>query len=406
MLLSNYKKRGLGIVIILIITIFVLSFSVNAVGISIQSQGLAHEFEPGLEFTVRAAALYPTMDSFVNLSAGEFSDYVTLSRTQIPLDDPDKSFTIHFKLPSNIDVNDFTPGTNKIWIKVSNDFSNIEEVGGFRFSASGAAYLSIFVPYPGFYLETESLSVLPVNAGENSALVFTMWNRGNNDLINTYYEFNIKDQSGNILLEKSGQNIAISSQEKKNFDIPISTYLFNPGYYNATLNYFYLDEIVTKNTVFKVGNLNVDIVNVTNVLFNDSIQQFDIEVQSDWNEVITNVYAAVSLNGTESKTSPVDLSNFETKVLTTYIDPSGFPSDNYSLDITLFYSDEEKHESVNIELLERLIEEPDKEPVNVVLVVLIVVIVLLLVIMGLFILFYMKRRRKEKGMVGNGKKKQ
>jgi len=381
-----------------IFLILVNSSLVNAVGISIQHDR-SFEFEPGLEFSIRFAPIYPTRDSIIKIS-GEFAEYATLSRTHIPLEDPDKEVIMHVKIPDNAKAEDFTPGTNKIWVEARDDLSNVQGDGGmFVLSTSGGSGVNIFVPYPGFYIDIIDFSVSSVNSGENSELLFTAWNRGNNDLTSMHYDFAIKDKDNNILLEKSGSGINIMSQEKQKVTIPLLTYSFNPGHYNATLNYFYLDKIVSKTVEFKIGKLNVDIVNTTQVLFNDSIQQFDIKVRSDWNDIIKGVYGVVNFNGIESKTSPIDLSNFETKTLTTYIDTSNNPIGNYNLNVTLFYSDEEKTGLVNLELIERPPEEVEKEPVSMILIILIVIVGLLLIAMVLFILFYIKREHN------NGKSK-
>jgi hypothetical protein len=381
------SKRCFLLSIILILFLILIS-SVHSVGIRRFSYDIPeYEFKPGLEFTVEYEAIGLVRDAKIELS-GQFAEYSTLSKTTIALSDLSKKFILNVEIPATANSEDFDPGTNGLRLEISDDLSGVNDNEMFILSTSATTPIRIHVPYPGDYAEFSDYNLPSVNSGLDTVVEFTIWNRGNNNHINAHYEFLVKNKE-EIVLTKTKTKINIPSQEKKTFHIPIESNTFIPGNYNTTLTYYYASKTAVKEQKFKIGQLNLDIINYTRALFNDSIQKFDIAIRSDWNEIIKNVYADINLNGTTTKTTPTDLSNFQQKVITAYIDPSGVPSGNYSVDVTLFYMSETKTESFIVEVIERPITKNQIE-INWLLMGLIILLVLLFIITIVFIIILKK----------------
>ncbi len=383
---------------ITLLLVFLLSLNlVHAVGIRRFVYDVpAYEFEPGLEATIQYEVLHPTRDTVLTLS-GEFAPYVELSRNKIPLSDSNRKFTMKIKLPESSEG--FSPGKNIMWMTVQDDFSNIKKEGMFVVTTQARSPIVFYVPYPGYYAQISQYSLKNVNSGLDTNLKFTLWNRGKNNLINTNYEFVIKGEDGNVLLQTSEGGIDIETQTQKEFEASLDTSHFIPGYYNATLNYYYEDKIESKNSEFKVGQLNIEIVNHTKQLYNDSIQRFNIDVQSEWNAVIKDVYAEVNIEGRIAKTSPASLSNFEAKSLITHIDTSGIPIGDYNAEVRVFYLDKETHKELPIKLIERAEEKTPGIFANPLILILIIIIVLLFISSIFLIAIFMKNSNKEKHLL-------
>lgn len=393
----TYKYKRCFLLSIFFILFLISLSSVYSVGVRRFSYDIPeYEFKPGLEFTVEYEAIGASRDTKLELT-GQFAKHATLSRSFIALSDSNKRFTLSVKIPDDANSLDYSPGTNGLRLAVRDDFSKSydEHVGMFRVSTSATTPIRIHVPYPGDYAELSEYELPYVNNGINTSLKFTIWNRGYNDHIGAHYEFFVKNNKGETLLSKTKININIPSQERKTFYIiPIESSTLTPGNYNTTLNYYYADKVLIKDYTLKIGQLNVDIINHTSRLFNDSIQRFDITIRSDWNEIIPNVYANIMINSTEAKTTPADIGKFQEKTLTAHIDTAGISIGNHTVNLTLFYASKSKHEFSVVEIIEKPIIKEQAE-INWLMIALIVIIILLLVIAIVFIIIFMRKSKNK-----------
>ncbi len=409
--MTNNNKRG--IILALILCIFILSLSnVSSVGVRRFSYDVPEfEFQPGLETSINYEVIYASRATVIK-ATGPFSEYVTITPDKIPFSQKDKKFTVTISIPLDVNSLDFRPGTNSIMLSIDDDFENTinPETGAFVFSTSARTPIRIHVPYPGNYAEFNEFDLPAVNNGLDTSLKFSIWNRGKNDLFNTNYEFVVKDAIGNSLITKTERNIDIPTQDEKFFYIsPIESGSLNPGEYMTTLTYYYADKSVSKDYELKVGELNVNLVNHTAQLYNDSIQKFNIFVESDWNDIIASVYASVIINGTETKTTPADLQNFETKMLTAHIDTTLIPLGNHTLEMVLHFGSKSKKEISKIEIIERPVIKESIQ-INWLVVGLIVVIVLLFGTTIVFIVVFTKKlsnsnNKSKSKKIGDDKKK-
>ena len=380
--------------ILLILSLF-NPVNVSAVGIRRFKYDIPeYEFKPGLEFEVKYEVISPTQNTIMKIRDGSFSKFAELSKINLRKSN-DAKFTLYFKIPNNARAEDFPPGTNTLYIRISENTSNINaKTGRFIVTTSANSPIRINVPYPGYYAEFNEFELPSLNMGLDTSLKFSIWNRGKNDLVNTHYDFVVQDSSGNPLITKTEGNINIPTQEKRYFYIsPIETGSLNPGDYQTTLTYYYSDKFVSKDYKLKVGELNVDIINHTTQLYNDSIQKFHILVESDWNDIIRGVYADININGTLAKTTPANLENFEERTITAYIDTTSIPIGNHTVEMDLYFATDSKKQFSNIEIIERpVIEEPKQ--INWLIIGLIIIIVLLLAVAVLFVIIFSKKLLK------------
>ena len=91
-----------------------------------------------------------------------------------------------------------------------------------------------------------------------------------------------------------------------------------PGWYNAFANIFFDGSNTTVGDDFRIGALKVDIGHYTQELKADSLNKFEMDIQSNWNAPLTEVYGEVDWNGKKEKTPNIDLPRFGGGTLTTH----------------------------------------------------------------------------------------
>ncbi len=346
-----------------------------------------YEFKPGLEATISYELLNPTRNTIVSLS-GEFKDYINISKTYFELNDPDKKFNVHIHLPDSPD--NFTPGKNIQWLLIKDDLSNLAQ-SGMIVSAAARSPIVIYVPYPGYFCKISSYSLQNVNKNQNTTLNFELWNRGKKNITDGYFTFRIFKDNKDFFY-KQEKNIFIESQTKKQFSVEVHSFDFTPGDYNASLEFFYNNKSVRHNSVFKIGELNINIVNYTKVLNNDSIQKFFLELQSDWNAPIKNVYANININNISASTSPTTLSNFEKKKVYTHIEPF-LPPGNYSASVVLFFADKTIKKDLPITIIHKSKKKSIFTTQTIIIALLVVVFLLFIISIFMFIVFIKKANK-------------
>jgi len=382
-----------------------LSSIVSAVGFSSNYfKAPSYEFEPNKEFNFNFKAVYQTRNSIIS-AHGELAKYVELSRDYISLDDSDKSYSVRVVLPSSSEG--LTPGTNQIKICIDDDLTEIKKQGLFTLTTSACFPIKIYIPFPGEYLEIDNYVIPNVNTGENSVLSFDLWNRGKNNLHTVSYNFKIFNPLNNeILVTKSQSNIPVATQTRKKINLDLNTNTITSGYYNTSLIVNYDGDKSTEYFgTFNIGKLNVNVINYSNKFFNDSIQKFNIQIQSDWNDKIPNVYAEVNILNETSKTSPSTLSNFQVKEIATHFDFTKIPVGNQSGIITLFYDDDSKEVPIIVEIVKRPVIKKKFSIDSETLIIILAVFVIFLLIATIVVMFVIMMKRTKNTGNENGRNK-
>jgi len=98
---------------------------------------------------------------------------------------------------------------------------------------------------------------------------------------------------------------------------------------------------------FRIGSLFVDITNYTSRFMKNSLQRFEIGIESKWNDPIEDVYANVKIfNATRNlfsfKTPSEKLEGWESKTVTGFLDTRGLAPGVYDGEIALLYTSGKK----------------------------------------------------------------
>jgi len=306
---------------------------------------IEQNFEPNGKFlvTFKVLGASENQDLFV-FAEGDFSEYVSFDKTNFT---GGNSFTAYIDLPTQT----IKYGKNKLFIKVKEVFDI--DVRGIGTKLEIGALIIIKVPYPGKYAEINSFEITATNENESVIFISKIENMGNQDL-NASVSVDVFSE------EELIESIFIGSKQLKPRDIKTfagAAKGYKAGVYDAIAIVDFGEDIKNENKKqFKVGGLIVKIINWTSEIIQGKINEFEIEIESEWNNDIENVYAEVNIskkNGFSNvfKTPSVKLGRWETTKLEGFVNAENLDSGKYQANITLFYEGETTEKIVNVNII-------------------------------------------------------
>lgn len=219
----------------------------------------------------------------------------------------------------------------------------------------------------------------------------------------------ISSLSANVEVFEGETQIATVSTDKQSLDSKGKVNLIaswnsagkNQGEYSAKATVFYDGESIDAGTDdFLLGTLDIDIVDYTKQAKINTINEFTIDVKSNWNSNIPSIYGEVSIEkeGTEIKsfkTVSENLAPWQVKKLTGYLDTNGIESTGtYDVEITVYYMNEETKESGQIEITDAMTEKPKSEAINLNNTTLIIIVFVVLVVVMTLVIYKFKHGKK------------
>ena len=365
-------KRGL---VFFLLCIFLASFVSAALGVSPAVKEF--DFVPGKVITLKyfVSSDNPEQEIEVFTSAGELQEYVSINKEKIT---GPGSFTVTIRLPDNIE----TPGIHRISVG-AREIPSEDEFIGTTIDIRGV--IKIFVPFPGKYLETQ-LSIPDGNIDEKIPVELHVVNRGKESLnIAPVIEFLTE---GTLVHTMEFTPVEVGVSGDRFFRKFLDTTDYAPGDYKAraVINY---GEITTVEGDFRIGSLFVRIANFTESLVKGGIQEYDVYIESRWNNKLDEVFADVNisnqLQSMQFRTPSAGLEAWEKKTLTGFLDTESLEG-KYDVEITLSYSDQQTTDSGTLTIRE----------INYTLLIGAIVGAGLLVIIILVLIFVILRRKASK----------
>ncbi len=363
-----------------LLTFLMCSYVVNAIRISPDS--IRIEFEPNFE---KSYIFYTERADNVGIAIeGELAKYVNIEKNSIA---KDGTFVIKVKLPAEIE----TPGKNLIFVGVTEGGNEGGMVSGI---ASIRTPIDIRVPYPGIYAEI-GFNAHDLNINETANFAVTINNLGKKDIDSAMAVIDIFDINARLVEKLFTEEKKVKINTPENLEVLFDASKHTAGMYKAIAHITYADKSKDLESTFKIGALNIQIINYTKTFFKDKIAKFDIEIESGWNSKIDNVFAEVKVfNNTKEissfKTVSVRLEPWEKKKISTFWDNDGAGEGTYDVEINLFYEGKITKVTGKIEIITPKEETSFKKylaPIN-----LLIVIVALLIIINIIVLF--KKRKK------------
>lgn len=323
---------------------FLLLGSENVLGLGVSPGRVTMTYSPNYVYEGQACYVAAGITRLRISQGGYLNDYLTLEN----VDENNELITTEtncvkyrLKLPPKIDE----PGPHRtfIWaVEVAEDSG-----GGIVARVRIEHQIDVFVPYPGKYLEYYFIAG-NVKAGEavpfdvtviskgvetvKAAQGFiTIYDKNNKSLgvVNTQIERDIKTDQQRILQAKWD-----SSDNRE-------------GNYNAILKLIYDEMNANASAPFKLGGLDVNLLNYTREVIIGGIREFSVLVDSVWVDEIQNVKVIVSIyNYSISKDKPVvsfetltrNLPPWGTDTLKGYVDATNLSLGEYDLKMNLFFA--------------------------------------------------------------------
>ena len=374
-------KKILVIIWALFLILLIKPHTVSAIGITPDS--IRIDFEPNFEnsyiFKTEKAE-----NTGIYIEGG-LAEYLNIEEDNIA---KDGSFVIRVKLPSEIEM----PGDNVVFVGVLEGAKGGGMVSG---RASIRTPIVIKVPYPGIYAEI-SFNVNDLGINETANFIVKINNLGKKDIDKAKAVIDILDINERLVEKLFTEEKAVNVKEVQELKAFFNASKHTAGTYKAIAHVNYADKSKDLEASFRIGSLNVKIINYTRTFFKNKIDTFEIEIESGWNKRIDNIFAEVKVfNNTKEvssfKTVSFSLEPWEKKTISAFWDPQGLGEGSYDVEITLFYEGEKTKLSGEIDIIVQK-EEFSFFKKYVTVINLLIVLVVLLVIINIIIL--MKKSKK------------
>ena len=287
------------------------------------------DFEPGLESEF---VFNFVLSGEEKLSVeGDLRDFVSLDSDKVSGND---KVTVSLKLPNKLEK----VGANEIWI-IAGDVRGLIRVN---------------VPYPDKFVKLD-FSAPNVNLGENVLLSLKVLNFGKEYIFaNVSFEIYrlINGERGNLIEDFyiGGKWINVSGESDFVYVLNSSDYL--AGDYLAVARVLCDSDIVESENVFRLGKVDVRVLNHSNDFYSNKINRFEIEVENLLNDKMKGVYFEARVIGTDVvfDSDIVNLDPWEKKTLVGFFDASDI-KDDVEVDVNLYYSDNFSNYTVNLNCL-------------------------------------------------------
>lgn len=312
----------------------------------------------GATFYIRNSQDVP-MDIQVSVEE-DFIELVDIEQVQMLHIGPGSygALTFKYKMKEGLE-----PGSNVVIIKASE--ATFTSTGMFRVNSGVVGRLQINVPYPGLYTKGK-LTVDNINYGENIPFKVWLQNLGKTNVTDGALTLFFRDPNGNLIREVKFRGIVINSLREYTIEEVISNDGFDKGIYNVEAQFLYGKTLVMEDD-FIIGTFYVSIENHSTSTYVGEITPYQVEVLSNWNSRINDVYVELKVGDNIFPSPTKQLIPFGREKFTAYIDdPFLEVNKTYPINITVYYED--KSTSVVRDLLvvhkpPPQIEEPAKQPI-------------------------------------------
>ncbi|MEN9626061.1 MAG: hypothetical protein RL557_389 [archaeon] len=320
-------KKSVIILCVVFCSVILVQWASASVGVSPGKYEI--DFSPGYEGDFTFNFIFDTdVESEVYID-GDFKEYATLSTSKLVGGGP---VVVHVTLPEKATK----AGINNLLIGAR----QVSTSGGFSIAGNVIARIEIKVPYPGKYAEV-FFDATNANAGGEVNFTVRVENLGSDSIVAKPL-IKISDFSNNSVEDVMLDAREIASNDYYIYHVSHTTSEYSAGDYRASLIVEYGGGVIQKEKIFRLGTLYVGIVNYTREFTRDKINRFDVEVESFWNDPVSNLYAEISIPQSNITfiTPSVNLRPWERTSLNGFFDTSSIKEDMFRGNITLFYYDE------------------------------------------------------------------
>jgi len=231
-----------------------------------------------------------------------------------------------------------------------------------------------------------------VNEGQTTKFSFKAESLSKQKITGIEVDIKIYDFDRKLINTLNINKFDLESAERKSISIEFDSQGLTPGQYFAEAEIHWENEITKLESSFKIGTLNLQILNFTRNFTAGQINKINIEVESKWNGKINDVYAQLFVDDEEqTSTQTYNIGPFEKKEITGYLDLSYVDSGKHKLKIILNYENEKTvvEDDINV------IGEGKKKPITITFNSMEIMMFLVIIILTLIIVVILQQRKKK-----------
>lgn len=277
---------------------------------------------------------------------GDLEEYISLSKELIEFteDKEEELIQVNLNIPEGIEEGEHL---NKIIVrKINTETSQITA------SINLGIKLRITVPYTEAFLTSKLLTPNFEQNKENN-FVLEIENKGVKNAVGVSSLIEIYSPTNEKLQTLTVEKKTIESKKKKQLLIPWTPELPN-GKYFAKSSVIYNGKTIVSEKVFTIGTPELNIEEISTGSFKlGGIASFDLIINNNWAETITNAYADVEISQegnllAKTETPTKNIPPLGKEVFTAYWDTQGLAPGGYQMLVNLNYLGMSKSEEFNI----------------------------------------------------------
>lgn len=311
------------------IILFVILFSsLVSASLGISPAKRVIDFESLKEYDLKFEVINDDPQSISDIYLdGDLSSYAVLDKSEVT---GQGIVNVHLSLPSALNP----PGKHSLIIRARNRPLEDSFIGT---RIDVGSLVQVFVPYPGEYIEL-ALNIPDGNIESEIPIEIKAINRGTEELnlSQIYIDF---FSNGEFIDKLSFTPLSLIPTQEKFFRKFLDTNNFKSGDYLAEAHLVTSNDW-SVNSSFKIGSLDVGVVNFTNTLKSGALRKFVINIKSGWNNDLNDVFADVNFTNSEDdffiRTPSISLKPWQESMLEGYLDTSDMYGE-YDVQITLNY---------------------------------------------------------------------
>jgi len=355
------KKRGFLLPApALLLLLLIIMPEISALGVS--PSRITMNFEPNYEYETDVCFSVQNINKLKIEAVGELAPYITMTGTDENGDiRTDINSCVHYKLklPESFDKPGLHTGVITA-LEVSD-----ETYGNVQARVRIHHQIWVMVPYPGKYLEITSFEAGNVKAGGTVPFTVNIQSKGDEA---------IDEAKGKIYIYKNNNQIEVVDtnvarklvlDEPRQLSAKWSSEGYKEGNYEAFADIAYDDGLKVNATAqFKLGGLDVNLVNYTRELIVGGIKEFYATVDSIWDEPLQGVKVIAEMYNYSQSTEPLTSVETVTRTLQPwgneelkgFLDISSLSIGVYDMKLTLYFENMTKKYEDKL----RIVQEPPK----------------------------------------------
>jgi len=337
--------------LLMLFILLISSFNVEAFGIAPSRKIINYDPSPLADnsHTITARIVNSeAKDMTLQLSAdGELAEYVTINDPILNIDssEGEKYFTYDINLPE-----DLSPGSRSVNIVATEISANgaSSNIGGY---ISLTHQLFVNVPYTGLHAGAE----ISISSSENNIITATaiVSNIGDQQISDIDARLEIFEAgnsgNGNIVYSKNIDSFDQSLSPSENVRIEDRFSLEKRGEYTAKFIIEYDNKKIEQTRDFRTGSYAIEVLGAEVDNFRlGTIAKFDIDLASEWNTQIDNVYTEMTIfdqdenivDTIKSDRVTIDPDGASEESLVAYWDTKDVKSGVYRIELKVFAGDQ------------------------------------------------------------------